>query len=113
MTNTSWARLAAGLLLLWATTTLADPRVEARRHFKTGMFLINEGRYDEAISELLEAYSIKPHPNVLFNVARAHEAAGRAVEAVNFYRRYLDTNPPDADKVRETLNKLEPLLPKT
>ncbi|MDP3505202.1 MAG: TonB-dependent receptor [Myxococcales bacterium] len=112
MTNTSSARLAAGLLLVWATTTLADPRVEARRHFKTGMFLINEGRYDEAISELLEAYSIKPHPNVLFNVARAHEAAGRGVEAVNFYRRYLDTNPPDADKVRETLNKLEPLLPK-
>ncbi len=112
MTTTSWARLVAGLLLLWATTTLADPRVEARRHFKTGMFLINEGKYDEAIAELLEAYAIKPHPNVLFNVARAHEAAGRPVEAVSFYRRYLDANPPDSDKVRETLAKLEPLVPK-
>lgn len=112
MTTTSWARLVAGLLLLWATTTLADPRVEARRHFKTGMFLINEGKYDEAIAELLEAYAIKPHPNVLFNVARAHEAAGRPAEAVSFYRRYLDANPPDSDKVRETLAKLEPLVPK-
>ncbi|MBE2253404.1 MAG: TonB-dependent receptor [Myxococcus sp.] len=112
MTTPWWARLFAGLLLTWATTTLADPRVEARRHFKTGMFLIGEGRYDEAIAELLEAYAIKPHPNVLFNVARAHEAAGRTVEAVAFYRRYLDTSPPDADKVREVLARLEPTLPK-
>lgn len=112
MTTTSWARLAAGLLLLWGATALADPRVEARRHFKTGMFLINEGKYDEAIAELLEAYAIKPHPNVLFNVARAHEAAGRPAEALDFYRRYLDANPPDADKVKAVVAKLEPLVPK-
>jgi outer membrane receptor protein involved in Fe transport len=112
MMNTSWARLAASLLLLGATTTLADARVEARRHFKTGMFLVAEGRYDEGISELLEAYAIKPHPSVLFNIARAHEAAGRGVEAMSFYQRYLDTNPPDADKVSETMSTLERLLPK-
>lgn len=112
MTIRWWARLLACLLVLWGPTTLADPRVEARRHFKTGMFLINEGRHDEAIAELLEAYAIKPHPNVLFNVARAHEAAGRPAEALGFYRRYLEANPPDAEKVKETIARLEPLVPK-
>lgn len=112
MTTLSWARLLACLALLFALPSLGDPRVEARRHFKTGMFLISEGRYDEAIAELLEAYAIKPHPNVLFNVARAHEAAGRTAEAVGFYRRYLETSPPDAEKVRDTLARLEPLVPK-
>ncbi len=100
------------LSVCWATAVLADPRVEARRHFKTGMFLINEGKYDEAIVELLEAYAVKPHPNVLFNVARAHEAAGRPVEAIGYYRRYLDASPPDAEKVRDTLAKLEAQVPK-
>ncbi|MDX2009918.1 MAG: TonB-dependent receptor [Myxococcaceae bacterium] len=111
MTTSRWARLALAAVLVWSQATLADPRVEARRHFKTGMFLIGEGKYDEAIAELLEAYAIKPHPNVLFNVARAHEAAGRPVEALAFYRRYLDANPPDAASVRETVAKLEPLVP--
>ncbi len=103
---------------LWAVLVLApglaaaDGRVEARRHFKTGMFLISDGKYDAGISELLEAYRIRPHANVLYNVARAHESAGRPVDAVAFYRRYLEANPPDADKVREALARLEPLLPR-
>jgi iron complex outermembrane receptor protein len=117
MTISSWAWLRRRWWLLvlvtgWTTAALADSRVEARRHFKTGMFLISEGKYDEAISELLEAYAIKPHPNVLFNVARAHEAAGRPAEALSYYRRYLDVNPPDAERVRDTIAKLEPLVPK-
>ncbi len=113
MTTARWGRALAAVAGLWALAVYADPRVEARRHFKTGMFLITDGRYDEAITELLEAYAIKPHPNVLFNVARAHEAAGRPGEAVAFYQRYLATTPPDAEKVRALVAKLEPLIVKT
>lgn len=104
------AVLLAGFVLPW--TALADPRVEAKRHFKTGMGLINDGRYDDGISELLEAYSIKPHPNVLFNVAKAYEAAGRPKDALDYYRRYLDANPPDSGPVRATVERLEASLPK-
>lgn len=91
---------------------LADARVEARRHFKTGMALIADGRFDEGISELLEAYSIRPHPNVLFNVARAYETAGRPKDALDYYAKYLAANPPDAPAVRLTVAKLEAQLPK-
>lgn len=105
----AWAAMS---MVLWASVAQADPRVEARRHFKSGMALIADGKTDDGIAELLEAYSIRPHPNVLFNIARAQESAGRINDALNFYRKYLEANPPDADKVQATITKLEGLLPR-
>lgn len=98
--------------MLLPALALADARVEARRHFKTGMALIADGKLDDGISELLEAYSIRPHPNVLFNIARAYEAGGRPADALVFYNRYLGANPPDADKVREVALRLEAQAPR-
>ena len=108
----SRVRVLFAAALLVPTLALADARVEARRHFKTGMALIADGKLDEGITELLEAYSIRPHPNVLFNVGRAYEAAGRPADALVFYNRYLEANPPDADKVRDVVAKLEAQVPK-
>jgi iron complex outermembrane recepter protein len=105
-------RWALGALLLCSAAARADSRVEARRHFKTGMALIAEGRTDEGVAELLEAYAVRPHPNVLFNVARAYESAGRLSEAATYYRRYLEADPPDAPAVRQTLDALEARLPR-
>ncbi|MBL8910538.1 MAG: TonB-dependent receptor plug domain-containing protein, partial [Archangium sp.] len=107
--------LRAALLiaaLLSPAVALADARTEARRHFKTGMALIADGKVDDGIGELLEAYSIRPHPNVLFNIAKAYESAGRTTDALGYYNRYLETNPPDADKVRAVVTKLESTIPK-
>ena len=89
----------------------ADTRTEARRHFKTGMALIADGKLDDGVGELLEAYSIRPHPNVLFNIARAYEQNGRTADALTFYKRYLDARPPDADNVRDVVAKLEAQQP--
>ncbi|MFL5348854.1 MAG: TonB-dependent receptor domain-containing protein [Hyalangium sp.] len=94
-------------LCLYAGTALADERLEARRHFRNGMSLISQGQFDQGISELQEAYAIKPHPNVLYNIAHAYLDAGRSVEALDWYRRYLAANPPDAESVRATIAKLE------
>jgi iron complex outermembrane receptor protein len=86
---------------------MADERLEARRHFRNGMSLIAQGQFDQGIAELQEAYAIKPHPNVLYNIARAYTDAGRGEEALEWYRRYLSFNPPDADGVRATVAGLE------
>jgi iron complex outermembrane receptor protein len=94
-------------LCLSAGTALADERLEARRHFRNGMSLIAQGQFDQGIAELQEAYTIKPHPNVLYNIARAYLDAGRSTEALDWYRRYLAANPPDADSVRATIARLE------
>ncbi|MDY7232067.1 TonB-dependent receptor domain-containing protein [Hyalangium rubrum] len=94
-------------LCLFAGNAMADERLEARRHFRNGMSLIAQGQFDQGIAELQEAYVIKPHPNVLYNIARAYLDAGRSVEALEWYRRYLTFNPPDAESVRATIARLE------
>lgn len=97
-------------LLASASPALADARAEARRHFRAGMKLIGQGKYEVGVAELLEAYAIKPHPNVLYNVARAWEEAGRDEAALDYYRRYLAFAPPDAAVIEQAIGKLEAKL---
>ena len=110
MNPTALKRASALALVLYAGTAFADARLEARRHFRNGMSLIAQGQYDPGIEELLEAYAIKPHANVLYNIAHAYQDAGRVPEAVDYYRRYLAANPPDAEPVQTQLAKLEASL---
>lgn len=104
----TWALLLAVLV---PSLALADARLEARKRFKQGMALIAEGRLDEGIDQLLEAYAVKPHPNVLFNVAKAYEAAGQVQPALTYYRRYLAFKPADSTDVTRAIARLEAQLP--
>lgn len=103
------ALLLPALLLPW--TAHADARVEARRHFKSGMQMIAEADYAGGINELLEAYAIKPHPNVLFNVAKAYEQWAKPREALEYYQRYLAFSPPDQESVEQTVRRLQASMP--
>jgi len=77
----------------------ADVRTEARRHFRRGMRLIAEDRLVEGIAELEEAYTILPHPNVLYNIGRAHLELGNLDAALDAFTRYLESDPDDAGEV--------------
>ncbi len=81
----------------------AAPRDEAKRAFHNGMRLIEEGQLEAGIAELELAYEILPHPHVLFNIGRAYLEAGRTGDAVRYLRLYLESEPPDADEVRQVL----------
>jgi outer membrane receptor for ferrienterochelin and colicin len=104
-------RLSAGLVLsavlLSASGALADQRTEAKSHFKKGMGAIAEGKYEEGISELQRAYEILPHPNVLYNIARAYAESGDLEGAVATYKKYLEGNPADKDEVAQVVGALE------
>ena len=108
------ARLTAGCvigaILLSASGAFADARTDAKAHFKRGMAAIAEGKYEEGISELQRAYEILPHPNVLYNIARAYAESGDLEGAVATYRKYLEFNPPDKDEVTTVVNALESRL---
>jgi tetratricopeptide (TPR) repeat protein len=84
------ARIAAGLflgaLVLSSGSARADERTEARSHFKKGMAEIADGRYEVGIDELKKAYDILPHPNVLYNIARAYVDQGDLENAVAYYK---------------------------
>lgn len=95
-----------------ARPALADARTEARAHFKKGMEAISAGKYDDGIAELEKAYEILPHPNVLYNIARAHAEAGNLEQAASNFKRYLETNPPDKDETLAILKALEARIKK-
>ena len=90
---------ACSLVLLVAHVALADVRTEARRHFRRGMELIAAGNVDEGIASLQEAYDTLPHPNVLYNIARAYAETSRYDEALEYFEQYLASDPPDREEV--------------
>ncbi|WP_237244335.1 tetratricopeptide repeat protein [Sorangium cellulosum] len=107
-------RLLACAVALGATTAargaLADARTEARLHFRAGMDLIAQKQFDEGIRQLQKANEILPHPNVVFNIARAHAEAGHIEQAIAAYREYLASDPADRDQVTRIVEQLEQRL---
>jgi iron complex outermembrane receptor protein len=93
--------------LLFSNVARADERTEARGHFKKGMSAIAEGHYEVGIDELKAAYDILPHPNVLYNIARAYVDMGDLENAVVYYRKYLEGAPKDRDEVAQIVASLE------
>jgi len=94
-------------MVLRGTPAHADARTEARSHFKKGMDSITAGKYDEGITELKLAYTLLPHPNVLYNIARAYAEAGDLDEAASYFRKYIEGNPPDKEETSQILKNLE------
>lgn len=101
------AAAAAIAAVGWSHPAWADARTEARAHFKKGMDAIAAGHYDDGIAELEEAYRILPHPNVLYNIARAYGEEGRLDDALRYYQQYLESNPSDKEEVAEVVRGLE------
>ena len=101
-----------GLALL-STPAIAGEKEEARRHFKAGMQALSDGQYEKGIAELKLAYEILPHPNVLYNIARAYAESGDLESSVGYYRKYLAENPPDKEEVEAVVRSLEARLAKS
>ncbi len=117
MANFAWRsrsalrRVALALAVLSSlavsSTAHADARAEARTHFKAGMAAIAAKSYDVGIAELEQAYAILPHPNVLFNIARAHAEAGHTEKAIDAYKKYLEGDSADKEEVQKVVAQLE------
>src|SRR6267142_938332 len=102
-------RMCAPLLLaaLVAPAALADSRADAKRHFREGMSLIAAGQVERGIAELKQAYAIKPHPDVLYDIAKAYVDLGNIPEALNYFRQYVATDPIDKDQVLSVMQRLQ------
>ncbi len=111
---TGWLCGVVLLSCLCPAVVRADKRTDARRYFRRGMALIAEGkeardpdRVEEGIAQLMQAYEILPHPNVLYNVARAYVDLGDYDKALDFFQRYLDSDPEDRDLVERYIAALQ------
>lgn len=98
------ALLLAGFL---ASPALADARADAKRHFREGMSLIAAGQLEQGIAELKQAYAIKPHPDVLYDIAKAYVDLGNIQEALSYFRQYVATDPVDKDQVLSVMQRLQ------
>src|SRR5438093_10629446 len=104
MKNKTSALLVA---LLLAGPTLADARADAKRHFREGMALIAAGQPERGIAELKQAYAIKPHQDVLYDIAKAYVDLGNIPEALNYFKQYVATDPEDKEQVSNVMNRLQ------
>lgn len=95
------------LLLLSASTALADSKAEARRYFSRGIATIESGKTVEGIKLLQTAYDTLPHPNVLFNIGRAYASIGRFSESIKYLKQYLKDSPGDKRRVQGAIKELE------
>jgi iron complex outermembrane receptor protein len=99
-------------LLFGASSARADARTEARKHFEAGMEHIGASRFAEGVSELEKAYEILPHPAVLYNIARAWRDGGELEKSLAAYKKYLATDPADAEEVEAAIANLEDRIAK-
>src|SRR5438270_7858266 len=103
--KTRFGALFAALLV--AGPALADARADAKRHFREGMSLIAAGQTERGIAELKQAYAIKPHPDVLYDIAKAYVDLGNIPEALNYFRQYVATDPEDKEAVLAVMARLQ------
>jgi len=98
---------AAAAALLLPSVALADSRGEAKRHFRDGMSMIAAGQVERGIAELKQAYAIKPHPDVLYDIAKAYVDLGNIPEALSYFRQYAATDPEDRAQVERVMARLQ------
>ncbi len=102
-------RLLAALVAAVVMTPLAaraDARGDAKRHFRDGMSLIAAGQVERGIAELKEAYAIKPHPDVLYDIAKAYVDLGDVPDALSYFKQYVATDPEDKQQVLKVMQRL-------
>jgi hypothetical protein len=66
-----------------------DAREAARSHYARGLELAGQADYEAALREFSEAYTIRPHFAVLYNIGQAQFALGRPAEAIESLSKYL------------------------
>jgi WD40 repeat protein len=75
------ARADLGLDRAAAPAPAAEQMAQARLLYRDGVDLRLGGKFDDAIRQFRRAYALAPHPLTAVQIALAHRAAGREVEA--------------------------------
>lgn len=106
--------VALALLLLSSLGSVArlsaqdatDPQAQAMEHFNIGVNLYNEGNYDAALVEFLEAYRLAPSWRIRYNIGQIHYQLGEYAKAIEEFRRYLKEGSSElSDERREFVEK--------
>ena len=99
-----------------AQPAAAVDKLKARKLVEDGIKAQDRGDYQLAIQKYQEAYDLKPHPTLIYNLAQAHRLAGHDAQARALYERYLHEAPagdlaPDARAFIAEIDARKPAEP--
>src|SRR5262245_36846163 len=83
-----WIALGLLLALAQAASAAHGNDAVARLEFMAGDEAYAAGDYKEAARRFKAAYTARPDPLILYNIAQAHRRAGELTQALFFYRSY-------------------------
>ena len=103
--------IAVGQTTRPATVRIMD-RI-AQNHFEAGNEYFQVARYDDAVREFQRAFEISHQTELLFNIARALEAAGDVRGALDAYQRFDQAGAPgfDRDVLHQRMDNLRARIP--
>ena len=108
------ALIGAVLLGTGVASADDDPRkVRAEAVFQEGVKLQSQGKSNEALAKLRQAYEIYPSPNTLGGIARVEQAMGKQVDAIWHYREAVRNplmHPENAEYAKRAIAQLEKQL---
>ncbi|MFZ5470905.1 MAG: hypothetical protein ACOZIN_15875 [Myxococcota bacterium] len=109
--------LCVGVLLAAPSFAATSPKSKkAAALVKEAEKLYTGGSYREAAAKLEEANTLDPHPQLLYNIARAYDQAGDLKAAVEYYQRYVaapeETEPSLLKRANLALDRLRSLIAK-
>jgi tetratricopeptide (TPR) repeat protein len=91
-----WLSLVLALVVGLAAPASAQDAAaieRARQHYKKAEAARNAGSHAEAIREYEAAYAESAKPSLLFNIALSYETLGDDARAIDYFGRFLATNP--------------------
>jgi tetratricopeptide (TPR) repeat protein len=75
-----------------------------KTHYELAMALYQAQKFDEAIPEFKAAYEREAKPGLLFNIAQCYRKAGHPREAIDYYDRYLSSEPRLDNEMRKKVD---------
>ncbi len=95
-------------LWLWLGGMLMGARsaqaADYKTHYDLAMALYQAQRFEDAIPEFKAAYEREAKPGLLFNIAQSYRKAGHPREAIEYYDRYLSSEPKLDNEMRRKVD---------
>jgi tetratricopeptide (TPR) repeat protein len=107
------ALVVVAIVIASSRSAAADPKAEARAHMERATAAHKAGKFDEALAELTRAYASDPQPGLLYAIGQVHVKLGNCAAAITYYRKFLATNPKEADAaiVEQAIDKCDSVAP--
>jgi len=101
--------VALGVPALSAAPAAAQAQDGFRELVDKGLELYTQKKYDEAIKSFEQAYALRAEPELVYNIARAHEKSLRRAEAIAAYEKFVNLPGTTAELRTKALNAMEAL----